>query len=286
LDYRDWLSYLYVPIIIPILFLLPYLVAKSYQRSHQINQIVESLAQGSRDLDEMIALMEGPVSPFIGEKDAEVLRPDDRLDLSGFTILQDSRIVDLRNWKPGAASRNASDSFVYGYRRLKVQKLPENTKNNLFRVTVLALSPATQVRFPPQQLKPKLYSQTVESSSRGEKQTHWEVGVDFQKVPAGDFVDIIYEHSSPGLFLRDGVDSTTLQFEVEAETVELTRWILLPQGKEYRNWQLVRYQTGKTETAENVKVVTEYLAEDYTILAFKLLSLNAGYTYEITWFYR
>ena len=35
-----------------------------------------------------------------------------------------------------------------------------------------------------------------------------------------------------------------------------------------------------------MKVVTEYLAEDYTILAFKLLSLEAGYTYEITWFYQ
>jgi hypothetical protein len=35
-----------------------------------------------------------------------------------------------------------------------------------------------------------------------------------------------------------------------------------------------------------VKVVTEYLGDDYTILAFKLLALKAGYTYEITWFYR
>jgi hypothetical protein len=49
---------------------------------------------------------------------------------------------------------------------------------------------------------------------------------------------------------------------------------------------LIRHETGKPETAENVKLVTEYLAEDFTILAFKLLALKAGYTYEITWFYR
>jgi len=35
-----------------------------------------------------------------------------------------------------------------------------------------------------------------------------------------------------------------------------------------------------------VKIVSEYLADDYTILAFKLLSLKAGYTYELTWLYR
>jgi hypothetical protein len=35
-----------------------------------------------------------------------------------------------------------------------------------------------------------------------------------------------------------------------------------------------------------VEPVTRFLAEDFTILAFKLLALRAGYTYELTWFYR
>jgi hypothetical protein len=70
------------------------------------------------------------------------------------------------------------------------------------------------------------------------------------------------------------------------ETIELTRWLLLPAGKEYRNFQLIRYESGKPETTEKVNIVTEYLSDDYTILAFKLLSLKAGYTYELTWFYQ
>ena len=49
---------------------------------------------------------------------------------------------------------------------------------------------------------------------------------------------------------------------------------------------MIRYETGKPEATENVKLVTEYLADDSTILAFKLLALKPGYTYEITWFYR
>ena len=154
---------------------------------------------------------------------------------------------------------------------------------NFFRVSVLALSPETQVRFPPQQLNPKLFSRKLENTAGGRKLVHWEVGADFQKVPAGEAVDIIYEHISPGLFLRDGVGSSTLSFDVEADTIELTRWLLLPEGKEYRMFQLIRYQTGKLGTSESVKIVSEYLADDYTILAFKLLSLKAGYTYELTW---
>ncbi len=285
LDYRDWVSYLYVPIMIPILVLLPYFVIKSYERSHRINQIVESLAQGSRDLQKMTELLEGPVEPWIGERDFEDLQADDKPDLTGFLILQDSRIVDLRHWTPMADGRIESDSYVYSYRRLKVQKQPENAINSLFRVSVLAHSPDTQVRFPPQQLEPKLYSRSLESSERGQKLVHWEVGANFEKVPAGDSVDIIFEHLSPGTFVREA-GSSTLTFDVEAETVELTRWLLLPEGKEYRTFQLIRYKTGKPETTENVKVTTEYMAEDNTILAFKLLSIKAGDTYEATWFYR
>jgi predicted acylesterase/phospholipase RssA len=287
LDYRDWVTYLYVPIMIPLLVLLPYFVVKSYERSHRVNQIVESLAQGSRDLEQMSRLMEGPVTPWVIEKqDFEELPADDKADLKGFHILQDLRIIDLRKWTPLEETRNKSESFVYGYRRLKVLKEQENTTNNLFRISVLALSPQTQVRFPSQQLNPRLYARNLETSRQGERLMHWEVGADFQKVPAGEAVDIIYEHFSPGLFVREGVGSSTLTFEVEADTVELTRWLLLPEGREHRNYQLIRYETGKPAVAENVKVVTQYLADDNTVLAFKLLSLKAGYTYEITWFYR
>jgi hypothetical protein len=285
LDYRDWVSYVYVPIIIPMLVLLPYFVVKSYERSRRVNQIVESLAQGSRDLEQMTRLMDGPVTPWVGEKNIEQLRADDKPNLAGFLILQDLRIIDLRQWKPTTDTTAKTDSFVYGYRRLKVRKELDSATNNNFRVSVLALSPETQIRFPRQQLSPKLYSRSLESPRTGEKLAHWEVGANFEKVPAGESVDIIYEHLSPGLFLREGVGSTTLAFEVEGETVELSRWLLLPHGREYRTFQLIRYKTGHPETAENVDVVTRYLADDYTILAFKLLSLEAGYTYENTWFY-
>ena len=63
-------------------------------------------------------------------------------------------------------------------------------------------------------------------------------------------------------------------------------WILMPKGKEYENFRLVRYETGKPDKAEAVRIVTEYLAEDYSIIAFKLLGLKRGYTYDLSWSYR
>jgi hypothetical protein len=224
-------------------------------------------------------LLDRPVSPWTGE-DAEALSGSGMPDAAGFTILQDSRIIDLRRWRPAG---EGAESYLYGYRRMKVRQERDNTENNPFRATVLANSPETRVRFPAQEFMPKLYSRSLDP---GDKQVHWEIGVDFRKVPPGEAIDIVYEHLSPGVFLRELAGSTTFAFTVEKKTLELTRWLLLPKGREYGSFRMVRYPTAHPDPVENVTPTTQYLADDSTILAFKLLAPDPGYTYELTWFYR
>jgi hypothetical protein len=285
LDWRDWTSYIYVPILVPLLFITPYLVVRSYRHSYRDNQLIESLAQGSRDLQIMRQLLDGPMPPFVGEI-AEEVRELEPLDFEGFKVLQDSRILDLRPWSPKETDKTDASSLVYGYRRIKVLKLPANTNRNLFRIYLLPTSSKSQVRFPLQQLKPKLRMMKVESDGSGEKTSRYEASVDFGKVPAGEVVEVIYEHYSPGLFLQREPTATTIAIRNEVDTAEVTRWFLMPSGREYRDWRLLRYKTGKPETIEPVKVLTENLAEDATILAYKLLSVNAGYTHVVRWTYK
>ena len=149
LDRRDWTSYVYVPLLIPILVLAPYLMVKSQQRSQRINHLVESLSQGSRDLGQMSRLLEGRQQPWVGEPAEEVSRFDET-DLRGFEILQDSRIFDLRGWKPVKAGESDASSLVFSYRRLKVFKQPDNGGNTVFHVYLLGSSPHVAVRFPAQ----------------------------------------------------------------------------------------------------------------------------------------
>lgn len=285
LDYRDWVSYVFVPILIPILVLLPYLIVKSYQRSAMLNHLVDSLSQGTRDLEVMSRLLEAPMSPWVGEPGEEVSSLEEP-DFKGFDILQDSRILDLRAWNPAGSGKNDTNSLVYGYRRVKFLKRPDATGNNLFRIEALATHAKTQIRFPPQDLQPKLRVCNMASTIPGERIVRWGVTADLSQVPAGEFVDLAYEHLSPGEFLRRGANSTALTYQMPADTAEVTRWILLPRGKEYRTFRIVRWEKGKPEKVEPVKIVNEYLAEDSTILAFKLLSVKAGYTHEVTWFYK
>jgi hypothetical protein len=60
----------------------------------------------------------------------------------------------------------------------------------------------------------------------------------------------------------------------------------MPRGREYRSFAITRHKTGKPETSEVFRPVTEYLADDYTILAFKLVALDPGWTYQVRWVYK
>jgi predicted acylesterase/phospholipase RssA len=277
---RDWTSYIYVPILLSLLILVPYLVVKSYRTSDRVDRLVESLARSSPDIDILRQLMAGPIKPFEGEPFEEV-RSLEPPNYQGFTILQDSYIVDLRPWDP-----NDSKSLVYGSRCLKVLKNPDNTENDVFRVVALTTDPEAQFRFPASKYQPSLRRMCAKNSSAEEPSCSFEVSVDLSKLPKGQVVDVIYEQHSRGFVLKRGKNSTTVSYDSAMDALELTLWFLLPRGEEYQSYEIVRYQTGKPETAEVVKGLTHYMVDDPSIIAFNMALMKAGYTFEVTWFHK
>ena len=267
-----------------LLLLVPYYLVDSYQQSRRVSRLIESISHGNPDFEIMSQLMRAPMRSFKGVAVEEV-HNFDPLDYKGFNILQDSRIIDLRPWEPTGAGTTDTASLVYSYRRVKVQKT-EDLGNNVFRVTALATHPESQFRFPPQRFQPRLRRMFVENPKGQEKVCQFEVSVDLSKVPTGQVVDVMYEHYSPGSFVQRGDVSTTIAFHSEFDAAEVTRWFLLPRGREYRNFEILRYQRAKPATAEVVKGFTEFLAEDSSIIAYKMASVKAGYTFEVTWFYK
>jgi hypothetical protein len=120
----------------------------------------------------------------------------------------------------------------------------------------------------------------------GQKEYHWVARYDLERIPIGDFVELVVEDHDPGRYLQRSENGSALSFDIWAETAEMTMWLLMPQGREYQGFRIVRHKRGEPRTAEAVRVVTEYLATDYTIIAFKLLSLRPGFTYEVSWAYK
>jgi hypothetical protein len=274
---RDWTSYIYVPLLFLLFVLLPYFLVQSYLASDRVSRLVESLAQNSPAIDILSQLMAGPIKPFKGEPSEDVQRIEPP-NYQGFTILQDSSIFDLRPWNPDDPT-----SLVYGARSLKLLKISDSTRNDIFRVVALTTDPQAQFRFPPSQYQPRLRRAPVENSTTQEALCHFEVSVDLSKVPNGEVVDVIYEFYARGLFLQRGENATTVSFRSEVDAPEFTRWILLPKGEEYRSYHVVSYETGKPKIAEAVKGLTDYMEDDPRIIAFKMAMVKAGYTFDVTW---
>jgi hypothetical protein len=126
----------------------------------------------------------------------------------------------------------------------------------------------------------------VNSPDSGEEECRWEADFDFVGVPAGDFAELILDERSPGQYLEGGQGGAGVTFHVPVETAELTMWLLMPRGRDYWGWNMSRHQTGHPETSEAFRPITEYLADDYTILAFKLVGLAPGYTYQVRWVFK
>jgi hypothetical protein len=79
---------------------------------------------------------------------------------------------------------------------------------------------------------------------------------------------------------------TSLDFKIEADTAEVTRWIFMPTGKEYEGFRVFQYLVGKPGTIEQINPVTEFLARDHTIIGYKLLLLKDGTGHEVVWSYK
>jgi predicted acylesterase/phospholipase RssA len=276
---QDWTSYVYVPLLFVLFILAPYLAVRSYVHSQRVSRLVESLTQSSPHIEILRQLIAGPIKPFQGEP-AEDVTTFEPPNYKGFTVLQDSAILDLRPWKA-----HDSTAPIYGSRRLKVLKDAENTANGTFGVAALTAPPDAQFRFPPLQFQPRLRRRVVDQSMR-EAPCDFEVSVDLSKAPSGQVVDLIYEHYSRGVSLLRRENSTTVVFYSDVDALELIRWFLLPEGEEYKSYQIVRYETGKPGTAEVLKGFTDYMVDDLSIIAFKLALVKAGYTYEVTWFHK
>jgi predicted acylesterase/phospholipase RssA len=280
LGFRDWTSYIYVPLLLLLFVLLPYLVVKYYRTSNRVHGLVESAARGRPDIDILSRLMAGPIKLFEGEpyEDVQSIEPP---NYKGFTILQDSCILDLRPWDP-----SDSTSLVYGSRYLKVLKNSDNTGNDVFRVAALATHPEARFRFPSTQYEPSLRRMCAEKSGTRDASCSFEVSVDLSKLPKGQVVNVTYEHYSRGVVLKRGTNFTTVAFPSAVDALGFTRWVLLPAGEEYQSYQILRYETGKPETVEVVKGLTDYMVDDPGIIAFNMALVKAGYTFEVTWFHK
>ena len=280
-DYRDWVWYIYIPLLVPILIVLPYYGVKWHHEAQVAQQLIESVAQGNRDFAVMGKLLnEGPVAPFAGMPTQEMqeVMP---LDYSGFEVISDTRVLDYRSWRIAAVGAADDQSWGYAYRRMRVRKLTPTA--NEFVMRARSLTPAFEARPLNKQIPTTLRLRRDAKAEDGRSLDVLDVAFDLTFVAAGEAVDLPVETmicEPPPERLE------AMEVFVDAETEMFTIWMLMPAGRQFENADVVRYAVGKAASPEPIVPANELVSEDGRILSFTLLSLKPGFRYEFRWTFR
>jgi predicted acylesterase/phospholipase RssA len=281
LDYRDWVSYLYVPLLIPILIILPYFGMKWHHEAQVAQQLIESVAQGNRDFAVMGKLLnEGPVAPFVGMQTQEVqeVMP---LDYSGFEVISDARVYDYRSWQVAAVGATDDQSWGYVYRRMRVRKLTPSANEFVMRFRNQTLG--IEARPLNKQIPTTLRLHRDAKAEDGTSFNILDVAFDLTFVAVGETVDLPVE-----IMIREPPPERlqAIALFVDAETEMFTIWLLMPAGRQFESTDVVRYAVGKAASPEPIVPANELTSEDGRILSFTLLSLKPGFRYEFRWTFR
>jgi hypothetical protein len=272
--------------LLAVLIFLPFKAFKYYQNMKQAQQLIGWLYQGNKDMEQIQEILD--VQPSAWPKGSGVV-PEERdtfkgLDDRGFRVLKETQIADLRLFNP----TDPNNSLVQYFRRDAVVKQTVNpSSQGLFLMKLTPAHDDAQVRFPLQTMRPTLVKtpDKPDPLNLGAKECLWGALYDFGNTPDGQIELLSALAQSTGLNLGREMTGGHISFNVINDTNEFTMWILMPSGQTYSSWTMTRRPMDSPETPEVVRPVEEYRANDHTIIGFQLLSVPAGYTYEVSWTY-
>jgi hypothetical protein len=278
----DWVSYLYVPILILLFAVLPYLMYRSWRHGNVASTLTAAVAETRDDYKTLLSLMEyGTVEPWQGMPYVDADHLDPLFAEKGLDIIADSRIVDLREFGESYAR---SEPRVYIYRSVSVRKGQHTDGATGLRLQSLWDMPEIQARCRNPELNPVLHRCPLDTKEGEQKRYAWQLELDFGNVPVGHTTDVIVEAQLP-VNAREvsGHGRPWWQFEVDADPEVATSWLLLPENWQETNAQLVRFQNDTPESLEVVEPTHRASMLGDSILHWIVVHPKAGYTYSYRW---
>jgi predicted acylesterase/phospholipase RssA len=273
LDFHDWPTYVYIPLLFLLLGVLP-VAAYRYRRQAAANAvIVEAITHGSPDFRKILEIVQGdgprPGDPLPVEE-ASGSAPE--ADYGGFEFLSDTSIVDLRDW------RSKSRDVARYYRRVRVRKLNDEA----LLVLQYPRLPFDRIDFQagPEKLSPVVRRRAAEAAGGG---TTWELAFDLSRVRSGSLVDIEIEALIHNFEARKGEQENWLRYSPPAATEQASVWVLFPESRPYKDYRLVRYSAADPSASQEIE--TQYTIDHPhgSIIAWSIVNAEPGNIYECEW---
>jgi hypothetical protein len=272
LSYRDWPTYVWVPIVLLVLTWLPWAYYHAHERANRNQLIVEAIADSNPMYRTILQQLERePVTSLAGMPFEESDQPAPATDDSqGIQILRDIRVVDLRGW----TATDEEDERVYTNRSLRARRLPgDDSSSAMLRLRRFTHTSQLDLRCQNEQLNPKLVRYQEDD------EYIWDLMLDLRRIPVGKDIDIVLEMLVPEGSSREG----WLAFSVEAETVLAKLWVMMPKRRSYDAFELSSYDRGKPETSESEYPSNHTEIPSGDLITFELVSPLSDRFYECNW---
>lgn len=271
LDFRDWPTYLYIPLLIGLFVVLPAYLWDFYRQARIDGLVVHAIAHGQPDYRKILDLVKNESIPKQTPLPIESLSEPSKSDYSGFELISDTIVVDLRNQVPN------KESYGYYYRRIRLRRLAEVTAFILQQDT-----PYDQVNFHNVSESAKLKVSKVVGNSKPDM-TKWEVEFDLSRVPVDGVVDLDFEAYFFTPIAANKLRQTWLRYLPVAKTSKAAVWLLFPSNQPYEKYSLTKFKSD----APSVKTLVE---TDFTvdhpfgdIIGWTVLNPEVDHTYVCEW---
>ena len=273
LDLRDWPTYVYIPLLVLLLGVLPVQIYRYRRQANTNAMIVDAITHGSPDFRKILEIVQRSTTPaWTPLPVQEVSQASPKGDYRGFEFVSDTSIVDLRDW------RSKTRDVAHYYRRVRIRKRANEDR----MVLQYPRLPFDRIDFHagPEKLRPVVRRVPPEA---GEGKTTWELEFDLSGVRTGSATDIEIEATIHDFEARKGKRENWLRYSPPATTEQASVWVLFPESRPYKDYRLIRYAT--TDPSKFQEIETQYTIDHPygSIIAWSIVNAEVGYVYECEW---
>lgn len=280
LDFRDWPTYVYIPLLILLFVYLPWRAWQFYSESQTMTTIVTAIEQGDPDIKRLLEIVaEDPVRDWKPDE-ITVVESATPVDHDGLAFLTRTRIEDRRRYRPGA---DPSEPAVYVRESLTVRKSTDYEGDGRLVITY-PLPKDVELRVGAPELNPRIRRTEQTDEILGAPRHVYEIEFDISNVPRGATVSIAVE----GLFRHGlakstefGANQSIFRTVVPLEVVSV--WLLFSPDRPYENYSLVVHSPDKSKPPRLVD--TRYTIDHPygSMIGWSLVNPEVGATYDCRW---
>lgn len=279
-DFRDWPTYVYLPLLIMLFGVLPVVLWRFYQQARFNAHVIDAIAHGDPTFRKVLDLVQRDPAADWSPQEVKSVDQLAQVDYADLEFISDTLIIDLRHWNPESRDR------AHVVRRIRVRKMSPKAP---LVIQYRDRHPNMEWRCGPSRFQPIVRKSVAKN---GEGETNWEIAFNLSEVPPGRVVEVELEafiHDIQAIFARRGERGAWIKYDAKVRTNEASVWLLFPADRKYEKYELITFSTNPTDPPTPPQPVDTQYTIDHPygdIIAWVIANPKVGNTYQCRWQWR